>query len=150
MADTAVNVKSGKCDLKYHLLLFITVNAFPVNVIRFPLPLAHGGFTKSATLTLLLTDVPASLPQWQTDLEAVQIQRQVDVCLSCSTPSITGDNPIRPSRTASSWQYQRQGERRRLSPPPLWAQRASDEWVSSVEAEGMLLFFRFLSRYMKS
>lgn len=69
-------------------------------------------------LWLLRTVVPASLPQWQTDLEAVQIQRQVDVCLSCSTPSITGDNPIRPSRTASSWQYQRQGERRRLSPPP--------------------------------
>lgn len=53
MADTEMNVKSGKCDLKYHLLLFITVNAFPVNVIRFPLPLAHGGFTKSTTLTLL-------------------------------------------------------------------------------------------------
>lgn len=48
-----MNVKSGKCDLKYHLLLFITVNAFPVNVIRFPLPLAYGGFTKSTTLTLL-------------------------------------------------------------------------------------------------
>lgn len=112
-----MNVKSGKCDLKYHLLLFITVNAFPVNVIRFPLPLAHGGFTKSTTLTLLRTVLSAALPRWQTNLEAVQIHRQVDICLSCSTPSITGDNPIRPSQTASSWQYQRQGERRCPSPP---------------------------------
>lgn len=113
-----MNVKSGKCDLKYHLLLFIAVNAFPVNVIRFPLPLTHGGFTKSTTLTLLQTVLSAALPRWQTDLETVQIKRQVDVFLSCSTPSITGDNPIRPSPTASSWQYQRHGEWRRLSPPP--------------------------------
>lgn len=136
-----MNVKSGKCDLKYHLLLFIAVNAFPVNVTRFPLPLADGGFTKSTALTLPRTVLSAALPRW--------IQGQVDVFLSCSTPSITGDNPIRPSPTASSWQYQRHGERRRLSPPPHWAQRASDGWISSVAADGMLLFSRFLSGYMK-
>lgn len=50
--------------------------------------------------------------------KAVQIQWQVDICLSCSTPSITGDNPIIPSWTALSCNIRDGGGWRRLPPPP--------------------------------
>lgn len=138
-----MNVKSGKCDLKYHLLLFITVNAFPVNVIGVPLPLAHGGFTKSTTLTLLRT-VLSVHPRPPTDPEAVHIHRQVDVCVSPSTPSTAGDNSITNCFIMAKSETGR--EAWRLSRPAHWARSASDERASSVVADGMLLFFRFLSR----
>lgn len=41
-------------------------------------------------------------------------------------------------------------QRGKITPPPSRAQRASDERVSPVVAAGMLVFFHFPSRYMKS
>lgn len=118
MADTELNVKSGKWDLKYHLLLLSQLMHFLCVSVAFLSLLPMGTSPNPWILTLLWTVLSANiLGPTSADLEPVQIHRQVDIFLSCSAPSFTGNNRIRASQTASSWQYQ--SNRRRLLHPPL-------------------------------